>query len=132
MKETASSRAGELCMRKVVVSVVDGMAIAPPELVANGIKSWEHFIVGFFVSKRHSFPTVRKFLENRWRLREPLDIKLEGSLFFIRIELEVERNKILEAKPLFIFGQIFILQQWSPEIENQREKIDRVPVWVKL
>lgn len=25
-----------------------------------------------------------------------------------------------------------MLQQWTPDLENQREKIDKIPVWVKL
>lgn len=79
-------------MCKVEVNHVDGVAIAPPEMVANRIKSWEHSIVGFFVSKRHPFSMVRRFLGNRKWLKEPLDIKLEGSLFFLSRLLRWKRG----------------------------------------
>lgn len=59
-------------------------------------------------------------------------MKLEGTIFYIRIESEEVRRSILEFAPIFIFGRIFVIQQWSTDLENQREKIDKVPVWVKL
>lgn len=104
-----SSRAGDLRMRKVEVNRVNGVAIALPKMVGKGIESWEQFIVGFFVSKRHIFWTVRRFLENRWHLKEPLDMKLKGSLFFIKLASVEKRNKILESGPISIFGRIFVL-----------------------
>lgn len=39
---------------------------------------------------------------------------------------------MLDSGPIFIFGRFFVLQQWSPDLKDQREKIDKVPVWVKL
>lgn len=33
---------------------------------------------------------------------------------------------------MFIFGRVFVIQNWSLELEEQRDKISTVPVWVKL
>lgn len=39
---------------------------------------------------------------------------------------------ILDVGPLFIFGRVFIIQQWSSTIKDQRDQTTSMPVWVKL
>lgn len=120
-----------LYMKKVEVDYVDGLATVPAAIIEKGLKRWESFLVGFFVGRWYAFPTVRKHLESNWKLRKSLDIKLDGNLFFIKIESEEERRSIFEAGPIFIFEGIFVIQQWSPDLENQQEN-DNLPVWAKL
>lgn len=85
--------------------------MAPKKIVADGIKSWGSFIVGFFIGKSLAYPILRKHLENRWKLREPLVMKLERNFFFIMIESEEVKRSILESGPIFILWRIFVLQK---------------------
>lgn len=62
-----------------------------------------------FMGRKHASLVVRKHLENRWRLKEPLDIKHEGNLFFIRIDSKEVRCNIFYSGPIFIFGPIVVL-----------------------
>lgn len=104
------TRAAELKLKKVDVQFIDGRAVAPHDLIQNGIKWWDDYLVGFFVGKRIAFPTMRKFLESRWKCKEPFTMHLRGNLFYIQIKDEILRNSILSFGPLFIFGRIFVLQ----------------------
>lgn len=118
-------------MRKVEVHYENGRAVAPPATVERGRQSWLNVLVGLFVGKRVAYPTVKKFLEAKWKIKN-LDIKLQKGLFYIKIDSDDVRASILEAGPVFILGRIFVIQRWHPEVEELRSKIDRVPVWAKL
>lgn len=119
-RETSASATGELRLRKIDVNYVDGRVVVPDKTVVDSIKRWESFIVGFFIGKKLAYPTVRKHLENKWKFKDPLDLKLENNFFYTKIESEETKRDILEASPIFILGRILVLQQLEPEIEKQR------------
>lgn len=84
------------------------------------------------MGRKLAFPSVKKHLESRWKLKNPLEIKLEKNMFYIKIEAEELRRSILDAGLVFILGRIFVLQQWSSEVEKLKDRIEKVPVWAKL
>lgn len=60
-------------------------------------------------------------------MKEPLIISLDKDFFYLKVEDEEDGRKILEAGPLFLLGRVFILQGWSPHIEELRNEIDVIP-----
>lgn len=64
--------------------------------------------------------------------KEPIEIWLDRNLFYMKIESEGMKEHILDGVPVFILGRVFVIQKWSMEIEEQREKISSIPVWIKL
>lgn len=75
---------------------------------------------------------MKKHLENRWGLKEPLEMWLDRNLFYIKIGSDELKERIMDGGPVFILGRVFVIQKWSLEIEEQREKISTIPLWVKL
>lgn len=61
-KEAATSRIGELLMCKIEFQWVDRIARALPEVIANGIRSWENYIVGFSLGGVIRFRLSKNFL----------------------------------------------------------------------
>lgn len=57
---------------------------------------------------------------------------MKGKIFYMKIESDEVRRGILEARPIFMFGRIFIIKSQSPEVETLRGNIDRVPIFSKL
>lgn len=66
-------------------------------------------MVGFFVGRRLSFPTVKKHLENRWGSKEPLEMWLDKNLFYIKTGSEELKERILDGGPIFIHGTISVI-----------------------
>lgn len=128
----SSSAVASLRLEKVEVQYVNGIAVAPSDMVQRGIARWEKTLVGFFVGKKLGFPTVKKHLESRWGLREPLEMWLDQNLFYIKTGNDKLKERILNGGPIFIMGRVFVIQKWSLELEEQRDKIASVPVWAKL
>lgn len=83
-----SSNSAAFHLKKIDFQRVDGRAIAPQEIVQRGIASCEKTLVGFFIEKRLGFPMVKKHLENRWALKEPLEMLLDRNLFYMRFNSE--------------------------------------------
>ncbi|KAI3893215.1 hypothetical protein MKX03_007047 [Papaver bracteatum] len=48
-----------------------------------GIKRCEEYVVGFCAGKRLSFPAVNKAVDNHWKLKNEVSIKLHGNCDFI-------------------------------------------------
>lgn len=98
-----------LLLKKMEVLVVDGSAIAPQDIVKRAIEKWEKTLVGFFVSRRLGFPTVKKHLENRWAIKEPLEMWLDRNLFYLKINNEELKERILDGGLVFILGVIIVI-----------------------
>lgn len=99
-----SSVAGNLRLQRIPVELDNGRAVTPESVMDNGIKRWEQYIVVFFVGRRLAFPSVKKHLESRWKLKNSLDIKLEINMFYIKLESKELRRGILDAQFLFWEG----------------------------
>ncbi|KAF9594718.1 hypothetical protein IFM89_034701 [Coptis chinensis] len=41
-------------------------------------------------------------------------------------------KRVLERGPVFVAGRIFMIKQWSEELEYQRSLINTIPIWVKF
>lgn len=100
---------------------MDGRAVEPEKIVADSIKSWESFIVGFFIGKRLAYPMVRKHLENKWKLGEPLIMKHERNFFFIKIESEEIRRTgpILELVPSSSLEEYLCFKNGNQRLRNR-------------
>lgn len=121
-----------LKLKRTDVSFVTSRVVAPIELIGPGVCRMESYVSEYFFGIRVAFPHFKKYLEKFCRLKEPLKMSKIGNLFFIKIEDEVERIGVLDGCPILIFGRVFIVQQWTLDLESQRNRIDIVLVWVKL
>lgn len=57
---------------------------------------------------------------------------LDQNVFHMKINSKELKEGIMDGGPIFIMGRLFVIKKWLLEIEEQREKILSIPVWVKL
>lgn len=109
VKEASSSFSATLIPKKFEIVYENGRGVALDN-VEKGTSNWNSYIVGFFLGRRHAFPTVRRLLQNKWKLKEPLSITLDKDFFYLKVEDEDDKRKIIDSKPIFLLGRAFLLQ----------------------
>ncbi|KAF9619689.1 hypothetical protein IFM89_008366 [Coptis chinensis] len=93
---------------------------------------WSDYVVWFFVEKRLSFPLVKDALAQLWKIKGSYSISTDRELYYFKFNLEEERKQVLDADPVFIAGRLFVVRQWTREVEAQKNKITSLLIWVKL
>ncbi|KAL5723964.1 hypothetical protein ACHQM5_007292 [Ranunculus cassubicifolius] len=112
--------------------MVEGLYEVPANIVQEGIDHWSEYSVGFFVEKRLDFYRVKEELENIWELKQEFHMAADRELFYFKFSCEADRKFVMERGPVFIAGRIFLVQPWSPEIEEKRHQINVIPIWVRI
>ncbi|KAF9620971.1 hypothetical protein IFM89_015793 [Coptis chinensis] len=88
---------------------------------------------GFFIDKRLPFPLAsEKDLEKTWKITTSYEISTDDDLFYFKFSNDEERKRVLERGTFFVAGRIFLIRQWSEELEYQRSLINIIPIWVKF
>lgn len=65
------------------------------------------------MGRRLVLPTVKKHLESHCRMKEPLKMSLYHKIFYIKIDHEEQRERILDGDRVFIMGRFFGILKWS-------------------
>ncbi|KAF9595069.1 hypothetical protein IFM89_036528 [Coptis chinensis] len=128
----ASRSDNSAALKKVNVNIVDGVATIPSELINKGINEWSNYVVGFFFGRRLPYPLVQDFVQKNWKLKGGYSISTDKDLFYFKFSLVEDMRQFLEADPIYITGKLFVIRQWTPEVEAQKSSIKTLPVWVKL
>ncbi|KAF9612274.1 hypothetical protein IFM89_038844 [Coptis chinensis] len=61
-----------------------------------------------------------------------MDVDLVGVAKIPDYIINHDMRQVLEDDPMHITGNLFVIRQWSQEVEAQKSKIKTLPVWVKL
>ncbi|GJS03919.1 hypothetical protein Tco_0320427 [Tanacetum coccineum] len=123
-------------------------ALLNPEQVANADfvlplatltaaqQRYANSLIGYFVRKNVAFPLVQNYVTNTWgKFRFQKVIKDEDDFFFKFVSLaglEQVLEQVLEQGPWLIRNMHMILTKWSPNMSLTKDKVTKVPVWVKL
>lgn len=59
-------------------------------------------------------------------------IAMEGGLFLVRFNTGEERDRVLKAGLCFFDKRPVLMQPWQPDIQFDRENIDKLPIWIQL
>ncbi|KAF5204612.1 zinc ion binding / nucleic acid binding protein [Thalictrum thalictroides] len=78
------------------------------------------------------FNYVKTAVSKRWNLIGEFDMALDGELFYFKFASFEDRTKVLEEGSFHLAGKLFVIRPWTREVEQSREMIKSVPVWVKL
>ncbi|KAF9619282.1 hypothetical protein IFM89_006469 [Coptis chinensis] len=89
-------------------------------------------MVGIFIDKRLPFPLVKRILEKTWKTTASYEISTDDDLFYFKFSNDEDRKTVLEGEPIFVADRIFMIRQWSEELEYQRSLINTIPIWVKF
>ncbi|KAF6171247.1 hypothetical protein GIB67_036915 [Kingdonia uniflora] len=102
------------------------------EVIEEGIKHWKNTIVGYFVGTYVSFYAVRDKIKEIWDIKGSLVISRKDSVFFFIFGDHRERDKVLQGGPWHVGDRYLKIQKWSPFASIEDEKIEKIPIWVKL
>ncbi|GJW47909.1 retrovirus-related pol polyprotein from transposon TNT 1-94 [Tanacetum coccineum] len=90
-------------------------------------------LVRFFVGKNVAFTLVQNYVTNTWgKFRFEKVNKDEDGFFFFKFALLSGLEQVLEQGPWLIRNIPIILTKWSPNLSLTKDKVTKVPVWVKL
>lgn len=106
--------------------------VPPPDVLKAGNEVWGGWLVGFFLDKPLSYMIVINHLKKLSKLKGDVSIKSDGTLFLFHLSCAEDRRRIIEADPIFLRNNIFIIKAWDPFIGHGCSTIKSVPVWLKL
>ncbi|KAJ6752574.1 hypothetical protein OIU85_002939 [Salix viminalis] len=94
---------------------------------------WSRCMVGFIPGFKMSYNMANTLASRVWRScgLEQVTSMANGFLLF-RFSMEEQMQSVME-KGLWLFGgKAIILQQWHPAYRFDKNKITKLPVWVRL
>ncbi|GJU23286.1 hypothetical protein Tco_1156628 [Tanacetum coccineum] len=113
---------------------VDNANVVLP--LANVIAAQHRYansLVGYFVGKNVAFPLVLNYVTNTWgKFGFEKVFKDEDGFLFFKFASQSGLEQVLEQGPWMIRNVPIILTNWSPNLSLMRDKVTKVPVWVKL
>ncbi|KAJ6368447.1 hypothetical protein OIU78_000943 [Salix suchowensis] len=112
----------------------------PPKPTVNSASSswadrvkWSRSMVGFFPGFRMNFHHVNKIASRVWKSNglESVTTTTPGFMIF-RFKKKDQMLDILERGPWLFGGKAIILQAWHPHFVFDKNKISKLPVWIRL
>ncbi|KAJ6397264.1 hypothetical protein OIU84_020266 [Salix udensis] len=94
---------------------------------------WTRTMVGFIPGFKMSHRMVNTIASRVWRSRglEHVSTMANGFMIF-RFQSENQMQEVLEQGPWIFGGKAIILQQWHPSYKFDKNKISKIPVWIRL
>ena len=101
------------------------------ELIDVEDAEWLRCIIGFFPGYDMPFHAARSIAMRAWKASGLEDVRSTSFLIF-RFKTEDQVHSILERGPWMFGGKSIVLQQWNPHFSFDKNRISRIPVWVRL
>ncbi|KAJ6706867.1 GLYCINE-RICH CELL WALL STRUCTURAL PROTEIN 1.8-LIKE [Salix viminalis] len=103
------------------------------DMLAEHAEKWNRSLVGFFPGYRMNFFTVNKIASRVWKPLglEAVTTTASGFIIF-QFQKEDQMHEILERGPWLFGGKAIILQPWHPHFVFDKNRISKLPVWVRL
>ncbi|KAJ6414415.1 hypothetical protein OIU84_003418 [Salix udensis] len=103
------------------------------DMLTEHAEQWSRCMVGFFPGYRMNYHAVNKIASRVWRSHGLEDVRTTATGFIIfRFKKVDQMLELLERGPWIFGGKAIILQQWHPHFIFDKNKISKIPVWVRL
>ncbi|KAJ6287977.1 hypothetical protein OIU76_026572 [Salix suchowensis] len=103
------------------------------ESFMEGVDQWTRCMVGFFPGVRLPFHVVNTIATKTWRHSGLEHVMATSNGFFLfRFKSETELQEVLGKGPWMFGGKSIVLQQWHPHFCFDKNKISKLPVWLRL
>ena len=87
--------------------------------------------MGFFLGRRLPYSLVHKAASKFWDNAGLVNtLATDQGTFYFQFESSAAVETVLEGGPWYVAGKPLILQQWTPHLSIEKNKVFRVPVWV--
>lgn len=103
------------------------------EILMDTAKQWNRCMIGFFPGFKMPYHPVNTIASRVWKHYglEHVMTTLNGYMIFW-FKTEVEMQIVLERGSLMFGGKTIVLQQWHPSFQFDKNKISKLPVWIRL
>uniref|UniRef100_A0A6N2MAS7 DUF4283 domain-containing protein n=1 Tax=Salix viminalis TaxID=40686 RepID=A0A6N2MAS7_SALVM len=103
------------------------------EMLLNTSEQWNRCMVGFIPGFKMSHRMVNTIASRVWRScgLENVTTMSNGFMLF-RFKTEAEMQDVMERGPWLFGGKAIVLQQWHPGFKFDKNKISKLPVWIRL
>ncbi|KAJ6345150.1 hypothetical protein OIU78_007929 [Salix suchowensis] len=103
------------------------------EMLSNTSEQWNRCMVGFIPGFKMSHRMVNTIASRVWRScgLENVTTMSNGFMLF-RFKTEAEMQDVMERGPWLFGGKAIVLQQWHPGFKFDKNKISKLPVWIRL
>ncbi|GJY93983.1 RNA-directed DNA polymerase, eukaryota, reverse transcriptase zinc-binding domain protein [Tanacetum coccineum] len=113
--------------------VEDTDFVLPVENVERAYNKFANSLVGFFVGKKVAFPLVKNYVTNTWsKFGFQQIMSDDDGVFYFKFTSTTGLEKVLEQGPWMIRNQPLILTKWAPNLTISKDRVSKVPVWVKI
>ena len=103
------------------------------EMLTENAEQWDRCMVGFFPGFRMNFHTVNTVANRIWKQAGLESVMSTASGFWLfRFQREEQMQSVLERGPWMFGGKTMILQQWHPQFIFDKNRISKLPVWVRI
>jgi hypothetical protein len=90
-------------------------------------------MVGFSPGFKMNYHTVNTIATRAWKRYGLEDVMTTAGGFMIfRFNTVDDMHGVLEKGPWMFGGKAIILQQWHPHLVLDKNKINKLPVWIRL
>ncbi|GJU17013.1 retrovirus-related pol polyprotein from transposon TNT 1-94, partial [Tanacetum coccineum] len=113
---------------------IDNSDFVLPITAIHAMKhKFENSLVGFFVGKKVAFPLVKNYVTNTWaKFGFEKVMSDDDGVFYFKFASLKGLEQVLEQGPWLIRNIPLMLTKWSPNMSLSKDKVTKVPVWVKL
>ncbi|GJY92694.1 hypothetical protein Tco_0508476 [Tanacetum coccineum] len=107
--------------------------VLPMDAIVAAQNKFANSLVGFFVGKTIAFPLVKNYVTNTWgKYGFKRVIKDDDGFYFFQFTSQTGLEQVLEQGPWMIRNTPIMLNKWSPNMSLTKDKVTKVPVWVKM
>nr|GEU39800.1 hypothetical protein [Tanacetum cinerariifolium] len=112
---------------------VNGAAVTiPMEAVESVNARFVNTLYGYFIGDRLAFPLVENYVKNTWAKYGLKRIQLHEEFFLFQFNTKEGIESVLDNGPWLIRRVPLLLNEWTANTIVKKDKIKRVPVWVKM
>ncbi|KAJ6422910.1 hypothetical protein OIU84_023947 [Salix udensis] len=110
-----------------------GQLCIPEEMLLDNLGQWNRCMVGFIPGFKMSHRMVNTIASRVWRScgLEQVTTMNNGFMLF-RFKTEAEMQAVMERGPWLFGGKAILLQQWYPGYKFDKNRISKLPVWIRL
>ncbi|KAJ6426728.1 hypothetical protein OIU84_022339 [Salix udensis] len=103
------------------------------DMLIDDAEQWNRCMVGFFPGFRMNYNTVNDVAHRVWKAGGLESVMSTANGFWLfRFNTEDSMHAILERGPWMFGGKMMILQQWHPQFVFDKNRISKLPVWIRI
>lgn len=106
--------------------------VIPMAVVDDMCTKLTNSLNGYFIGLRIAFPIVEDYVKHAWARFGFEHVILRNVFFIFKFSSSEGMNKVLNGGPWLIRSTPLFLHIWVPNMRLEKEKITKVPVWVRI